>query len=60
MFEYRGEEYYRFYYNQMYWLDILVHNKTGKLLCIQTEDGENPGPPVIEPLDDYYNRYFGG
>jgi hypothetical protein len=59
-----SEEYYKFdigdiYGNYMYWLNILVHNETGALFAMQTDDGENPGPPVIEPLDDYYNRYWG-
>ena len=58
MFEYGGEEYYRFYSEQQYWLDFLVHRKTGEILCRQTEDGEEPRPPVVEPLDDYYERVF--
>ena len=58
LYQANGEEYYMFYLGEMYWIDILVHSKTGALFGRQTEDGENPGPPVIEPLDDYYNRFF--
>jgi hypothetical protein len=54
-----GEEYYFFSLNGYYWLDILVHGKTGWLLCRQTEESDEPVDPVIEPLDVYYNRYFG-
>ena len=58
MFEYNGDEFFRFYYNQMYWLDFLVNSNTGELLCRQTEDGEHARDPVIEPLDDYYERTY--
>ena len=53
------QEYYRVDLNDMYWISILVHRETGELFCLLTEDGPEPGPPVIEPLDDYYNRYWG-
>jgi len=52
-----GEEYYRFYLDYRH--DILVHSKTGALFIRETDDGEYPSPPVITPLDDYYNRYYG-
>jgi hypothetical protein len=54
-----GEEYYLFYLEEMHWLDLLVHGKTGNLYIKQYDDGEYPAPPVIEPLDDYYNRFYG-
>jgi hypothetical protein len=59
MFTHDGEEYFRFYNDYRYWLDFMVHSKTGELMCRQTEDGMDPHPPVFEPLDDYYDKIFG-
>ena len=59
MFVYDSDEYYCFNLGGYYWLDILVHSETGRLLCIQTEESDEPTDPVIEPLDDYYNRFYG-
>jgi hypothetical protein len=42
-----------------YWFSILVHNETGEMLAMLTEDGQDPGPPDFKPIDDYYNRYWG-
>ena len=41
---------------EWYWYNILVDMETGALLFMMTPDGEDP-TPMIEPLDDYYNRY---
>lgn len=59
MFVHNGEEYYSFYLNGYYWLDILVHSKTGELLCAVHEESDEQRPPEIEQLDDYYNRFYG-
>ena len=59
MFRYNGEDYYRFYYEPMYFLEFLVNTRTGELLCRQFEDGENAAGPIIESLDDYYEKYYG-
>lgn len=56
MFVHNGEEYYRFYLNGYYWLDILVNSKTGELLCTVHEESDEPAE--ILRLDDYYNKYF--
>ena len=55
-----GEEFYRFFHIKpdMYWFSILVHKDTGKLFSMLIEDGMDPGPPIIEPLDAYYDKYF--
>lgn len=58
MFVHNGKEYYRFYLNGYYWLDILVDSKTGELLCAVHEESDDPNPPEIIRLDDYYNKYF--
>jgi hypothetical protein len=42
---------------EWYWYNILVDMETGELLFMMTPDGEDPAPD-IEPLDDYYNRYY--
>ena len=42
---------------EWYWFNILVHMDTGELLFMMTPDGEDP-EPEIEPLDDYFERYF--
>jgi len=54
-----GEEYYAFYIDshEMYWFSILVHKETGALLCRVRSDGEFPEED-IEPLDDWYDRYY--
>ena len=36
-----------------------THSKTGELLCRQINDGLDPGPPSIEPLDDWYDGIYG-
>ena len=43
---------------EWYWFNILADMETGELLFMMTPDGEDP-TPTIEPLDDYYNRYYG-
>jgi len=55
---YRGEEFFRFFHIEpwMYWFSILVSKETGELLCMLIEDGANPGPPVILPLDEWYEN----
>ena len=55
-----GEEYYTFYIDswQMYWFSILVNKKTGDLLARTISDGEEVWED-IEPLDDWYNKYYG-
>ena len=56
---YNGVEFYRFYYYPMYFLEFLVNCKTGELWCRQISDGEFAEQPIVEPLEDYYNRYYG-
>jgi hypothetical protein len=58
MFEYGGEEYYQVDLDGYYWVDILVHSTTGELLCAVEEESDEPVPPVVEPLNDYYNRFY--
>ena len=55
-----GDSYFRFFHIEpmMYWFSILVNVESGELLVMLTEDGMEPGPPVIEPLDDWYYRTF--
>ena len=53
-----GEEYHRFSYEQLYYLDFLVNVRTGELMSRQTEDGALPAPPLFEPLENYYNRIY--
>jgi len=57
---YRGVEYFRFYMLEpsYYWFSILVHKETGDLYCMLIEDGMDPAPPHVEPLDDWYNNVF--
>jgi len=57
---YGGVEYFRFYLIEpsYYWFSILVHKETGDLYCMLIEDGMDPGPPHVEPLDDWYNNVF--
>ena len=54
-----GEDYYLFYLDnpEAYWFSILVHTETGVLLHRFVSDGEFP-EEEIEPLDDWYNRYY--
>jgi hypothetical protein len=54
-----GAHYYWFHAEnpQWYWYNILVYWNSGDLLFMMTPDGEDP-TPVIEPLDDYYDRYY--
>jgi len=54
-----GEEYFAFYLDshEMYWFSILVQKETGELLCRVRSDGEFPTVD-IEPLDDWYDRFF--
>ena len=56
---FNGEEYYMFQLDdaKIYWFSILVHTETGSLLHRFTPDGEFP-VEEIEPLDDWYNRYY--
>ena len=58
-YEFNGEQYYLFHANEMsmYWYNILVKKDTGRLLLFMTPDGEYPTPSV-EPLDDWYNRFY--
>ena len=55
-----GEDYFAFYVDshEMYWFSILVHKETGALLSRIISDGEYPTED-IEPLDDWYSRYYG-
>jgi len=55
-----GNSFFRFFHIEpmMYWFSILVNVESGELLVMLTEDGMEPGPPVIEPLDDWYYRTF--
>jgi len=59
--EHNGRQYYAFFLDEMhmYWFSILVNKVTGELLCRLTEDGMDPGPPVFELLDDWYDRHYG-
>ena len=41
----------------MYWFSILVNKETGEMLSRVVSDGEF-STEEIEPLDDYYRRYF--
>ena len=54
-----GEEYFEFFLDshEMYWFSILVNIQTGELLSRVVSDGE-VSTEEIEPLDDYYQRYF--
>ena len=54
-----GELYHAYYLDSinMYWFSILVNTNTGEMLSRMRSDGEEP-IEEIEPLDDYYNRYF--
>ena len=42
---------------EWYWYNILVDMETGELFFMMTPDGED-ATPLIEPLDDYYSRYY--
>jgi len=55
-----GDSYFRFFHIEpmMYWFSILVNVESGELLVMLTEDGMEPGPPVIEPLDEWYYWNF--
>ena len=55
-----NEEYYLFNLDnpEAYWFNILVHTETGTLLHRFMPDGEFPSEE-IEPLDDWYNRFYG-
>ena len=59
VYEYYGEQYYLFHTEDTltYWYNILVHPDTGELLIMVTSDGEE-SETEIEPLDNWYNRYF--
>ena len=52
-------EYYLFSLDdpERYWLNFLVHKKTGELLFMMISDGEEPSIE-IEPLDDWYKEYY--
>ena len=58
-YEHDGEVYYLFHAEEMslYWYNILVHMETGELLFMMTPDGEDP-IATVEPLEDWYNRYY--
>jgi len=55
-----GNDYYRFFHVEpwMYWFSILVNTETGDLNVMLIEDGMDPIPPVIEPLDDWYDSTY--
>ena len=55
-----GEDYYLFFLDnpEAYWFSVLVHTETGSLLHRFMPDGEFP-IEEIEPLDEWYNRYYG-
>ncbi|MDR2713062.1 MAG: hypothetical protein LBB91_08115 [Clostridiales bacterium] len=59
IYELGGEDHYLFHADEMsmYWYNILVHMKTGELLIMITPDGEDQAID-IEPLDDWYDRYY--
>ena len=59
IYRYKEEPYYRFSLNGYYWVEILVHPVTGELLCLVTEEADEPVAPTIEILEDYYERYYG-
>lgn len=62
LYIYNEDYYYHFPLAGYYWLDILVHTVTGELLCIQLEEAdesEELEERMIEPLDDYYENYYG-
>jgi len=52
-------EYYKFSLadNQRYWLNFLVHKKTGELLFMMISDGEETHIE-IEPLDEWYDKHI--
>ena len=54
------EDYYLFHLDnpEAYWFSILVHTETGALLYRMMPDGEFP-VEEIEPLEDWYSRYYG-
>jgi len=55
-----GEEYFAFYIDsmQMYWFSVLVNKKTGQMLARTISDGLDSWEE-IEPLNDWYMRYYG-
>jgi len=57
---YNGIEYFRFFLIEpsFYWFSILVHKETGDLYCMLIEDGMDPAPPHVEPLDIWYSNAF--
>ena len=42
---------------ERYWLNFLVHKQTKSLYFMMISDGEE-AVIEIEPLDDWYNRYY--
>ena len=58
MYVYNDEEYYYFELNGTDWLDILLHPETEEMLLVVTEYADEPVEPTIEPIMDYYNRYY--
>ena len=54
-----GDAYYLFSLDdrERYWLNFLVHKKTGKLLYMMISDGEF-ATIEIEPLDSWYAKHF--
>ena len=56
---YGGEAYYLFSLDdtQRYWLNFLVHKKTGELLYMMISDGEHVSIE-IEPLDAWYAKHY--
>ena len=58
-YAYGGDAYYLFSLDdiQRYWLNFLVHKKTGELLYMMISDGEHVSIE-IEPLDAWYAKHF--
>ena len=58
-YTYGDEAHYWFFLDdpQRYWLNFLLHKKTGELLYMMISDGEE-ATIEIEPLDAWYTKHF--
>ena len=55
-----GEEYYWFTMDnpERYWLNFIVHKRTGEVLLLFTPDGLDTTPSIFPP-DEWYSEHYG-
>ncbi|MCL2046882.1 MAG: hypothetical protein FWG88_10925 [Oscillospiraceae bacterium] len=53
-----GESYYLFSVDEMYYLDVMVHDTTGEIRIKYMHQGPDPAPPYTVQIDDWYDTNY--